>query len=334
MRLSINGFGRMGQCFLRAAFDKGVEFDIVAINGLVPPETIAYLMRYDTTFGKWDKKVEVTDDSVIVEGSEIKTVSDRDPLNLPWEDLDVDLVLEGTGSLRTREDAAKHLDSGAGKVLVTAPCKGSDITIIPGFNNDQYNPEEHVIIDMGSCTTNCLVPVVHVLDEKFGIEKALMTTVHAYTNDQKLIDVKHSKIRRGRSATHSIIPTTTGAAISTCEVMPHLKGRLHGISIRAPVIDASVVDLVTVLREEVTEKKVNSEFRKSAKGRLKGILDYTEEPLVSVDYIGNPHSATIDGSFTTVRGGDLVKVLAWYDNEWGYSNRLVEMAVQMSEHMN
>nr|QBN22355.1 NAD-dependent glyceraldehyde-3-phosphate dehydrogenase [uncultured archaeon] len=274
-----------------------------------------------------EAEVEATDNSIIVGDVRIEFISERDPGELPWSELEVDLVLEATGLFRRREDAAKHLDAGAEKVLITAPGKGegSDITFIPGVNDDQYDPREHVIMDLGSCTTNCLVPTVKVLDDEFGIEKALMTTIHSYTNDQKLLDAVHKDLHRARSATSSIIPTTTGAAIATTKVLPQLEGKLHGIAMRVPTVDASVVDLVALLGEDVTEEGVNSAFKGAAEGELNGILDYTEEPLVSADYIGNPHSAIVDGSFTTVRGGNLVKVLAWYDNEWGYSCRLVDM---------
>ncbi|KXB08231.1 glyceraldehyde-3-phosphate dehydrogenase [candidate division MSBL1 archaeon SCGC-AAA385D11] len=335
MKLAINGFGRIGRCFLRAALERGENFDCVAVNDLAPASTLAYLLKYDSTFGILKEEVNATEDSITVEDMEMKFLSERNPADLPWEDLGIDLVIEGTGIFREREKAAKHLDAGAKKVLITAPGKGegADITLIPGVNNDQYDPEKHKIMSLGSCTTNCLVPTMKVLLDEFGVEKALMTTTHAYTNDQRLLDAVHKKPQRARSAAESIIPTTTGAAIATTKVLPELEGKMHGIALRVPTKDASVVDLVALLGTEVTEDEVNSAFKKASKGDLKGILDYTEEPLVSVDYIGNPHSATIDGPFTKVRGNNLVKVLAWYDNEWGYSCRLVDMANQIGAGM-
>lgn len=335
MRLGINGFGRIGRCFLRAALEKKENFDIAAINDLAPASTLAHLLKYDTTFGELDEEVEATEDSLIVGDLEIDFVSERNPENLPWEEKDVDLALEATGLFRKREDAAKHLDAGAEKVLVTAPGKGegTDITLIRGVNNDQYDPDEHVIMDLGSCTTNCLVPTVKVLDDEFGIQKALMTTIHSYTNNQQLLDGVHKDPRRGRAAAASIIPTTTGAAIATTEVLPQLEGKLHGMAMRVPTLDASVVDLVALLDEDVDEKTVNSTFKEKAEGELEGILGYTEKPLVSSDYIGDPRSAIVDADFTTVRANNLVKVIAWYDNEWGYSNRLVDMVNQIGKEM-
>ncbi|KXB04861.1 glyceraldehyde-3-phosphate dehydrogenase [candidate division MSBL1 archaeon SCGC-AAA382A13] len=335
MRLAINGFGRIGRCFLRAALKKKEHFDIVCINDLAPVSTLAHLLKYDTTFGELDEKVEATEDSLIVGDTEIDFTSKRNPDELPWDEKDVDLALEATGLFRKREDAAKHLEAGADKVLITAPGKGegSDITLIPGISNKDYDPAEHTIMDLGSCTTNCLVPTVKTLDDAFGIQKALMTTIHAYTNNQQLLDAVHKDLRRARAAGVSIIPTTTGAAIATTEVLPQLKGKLHGMAMRVPTIDASVVDLVALLDEEVTEETVNSAYKQAASEELEGILDYTETPLVSTDYIGNPHSAVIDGEFTTVRDKNLVKVIAWYDNEWGYSNRLVDMANQIGKEM-
>lgn len=335
MRLAINGFGRIGRCFLRAALGKEENFDIVAINDLAPASTLAHLLKYDTTFGELDEKVEATDDSLVVGGTEIDFISEKSPEKLPWDDMDVDLALEATGLFRKREDAAKHLDAGAEKVLITAPGKGegSDITFIPGVNDDQYDPENHTIMDLGSCTTNCLVPTVKVLDDEFGIEKALMTTIHAYTNTQQLLDAVHKDLRRARAAAASVIPTTTGAAIATTKVLPHLEGKLHGMAMRVPTLDASVVDLVALVGENVTEESVNSTFEEASKGELEGILGYTETPLVSTDYIGDSRSAVVDGEFTTVRADNLVKVIAWYDNEWGYSNRLVDMVNQIGELM-
>ncbi len=333
LRLAINGFGRIGRCFLRAALSKGHEFDIVAINDLAPAETLAHLLKYDTTFGTLDKKVEAREDSIIVDDLEIDLISEKNPENLPWEEKNIDLALEASGLFRKRKDAAKHLEAGAEKVLITAPGKGegSDIIAIMGVNDDEYDPDEHEIMDLGSCTTNCLVPTVKVLDDRFGLEKALMTTIHAYTNSQNLLDSVHSDLRRARTAAESIIPTTTGAAIATTQVLPHLEGKLHGIAMRIPTIDASIVDLVALLGEDVSEEDVNSAFREASENKLNGILGVSDVPLVSTDYIGDPRSAIIDTEFTTVRAGNMVKVLAWYDNEWGYSNRLVDMSNKIAK---
>ncbi len=335
MRLAINGFGRIGRCFFRSALEEGDKFDIVAINDLADPSTLAHLLKYDTNFGELEENVEATQDSLIVGDMEIDFVSEKNPENLPWEEKDVDLALEASGVFRKRKDAAKHLDAGAEKVLITAPAKGegSDKTFIMGVNDDEYDPNEHTIMDLGSCTTNCLVPTVKVLDDEFGIEKALMTTVHSYTTSQNILDGLHSDLRRARAAASNIIPTTTGAAIATTQVLPQLEGKLHGIALRVPTIDGSIVDLVASLEEDVTEEEVNSAYREASENDLEGILGYATEPLVSSDYIGDSRSAIVDGEFTTVRADNMVKVLAWYDNEWGYSNRLVDMANKISEKM-
>lgn len=335
MRVAINGFGRIGRCFLRSSLDKDLDFDIAAINDLAPASTLAHLLKYDTTFGELDEDVEATDGSIQVGNTEYELLSERDPASLPWDEKDVDLVIEATGLFRKREDAAKHLDAGAEKVLITAPGKGegTDITIIQGVNDEDYDPDKHTIVDIGSCTTNCLVPTVNVLEEEFGIEKALMTTTHSYTTTQSILDSIHKDLRRARAAAANILPTTTGAAIATTQVLPQLEGKLHGIAMRVPTIDASIVDLVALLGEEVTEDEVNDVYLEASEGELEGILDYTEIPLVSSDYIGNPHSATVDGEFTTVRGNNLVKVLSWYDNEWGFSNRLIDTANQIAGQM-
>ncbi len=335
MRIGINGFGRIGRCFLRAALTKKENFEIVAINDLAPVSTMAHLLKYDTTFGELNENVETTEDSLIVGDLEIDFISDKNPEDLPWDEKDVDLALEATGLFRKKKDAARHLDAGAEKVLITAPGKGegSDITLIPGVNDDQYDPEKHEIMDLGSCTTNCLVPTVKVLDDEFGIRKALMTTIHSYTGNQQLLDGVHKDLRRARAAAASIIPTTTGAAIATTEVLPQLEGKLHGMALRVPTLDASVVDLVALLDEEVDEETVNSAYKRASKKDLEGILGYTETPLVSTDYIGDPRSAVVDGEFTTVRAENLVKVISWYDNEWGYSNRLVDMTNKIGKEM-
>lgn len=333
MKVGLNGFGRIGRCFLRATLKRETNFEIAAINDLAPASTLAHLLKHDTTFGELDEEVEATDGSIRVGDKEFDFISEKDPSALPWEDKGVDLAIEATGLFRKREDAAKHKDAGADKVLITAPGKGegSDITVIQGVNDDEYDPDEHDILDIGSCTTNCLVPTVKVIDEEFGLQKALMTTVHSYTTSQQILDGIHKDLRRARAAAQNIIPTTTGAAIATTEVLPHLKGKLHGMALRVPTIDASIVDLVALLDEDVDEETVNSAYKDTAQGDMEGILNYTETPLVSTDYIGDPHSATVDGEFTTVRAGNLVKVLSWYDNEWGFSNRLLDMANQIAE---
>ncbi len=335
MRLAINGFGRIGRCFVRSALARETSFDIVAVNAPSDPSTLAYLLKYDTTFGTLEEEVETTENSIIVGGKEIETLSIRDPEDLPWEEKEIDLALETTGLFRKRKDAAKHLEAGAKKVLISAPGKGDgpDISIIPGVNDDQYDPEKHKIMDLGSCTTNCLVPTVKVLDDNFGIEKALMTTVHAYTMSQRILDGSHKDLRRGRAAAASIIPTTTGAAIATTKILPQLKGKIHGMAMRVPTIDGSVVDLVALLEKDVTKESVNNAYREAAEGKLKGILGYSETPLVSSDYIGDSRSAIVDAEFTTVRENNLVKVISWYDNEWGYSNRLVDMANKIGKYM-
>ncbi|KXA95722.1 glyceraldehyde-3-phosphate dehydrogenase [candidate division MSBL1 archaeon SCGC-AAA259E19] len=335
MKLALNGFGRIGRCFLRATLNRKVDFEIVAINDLAPASTLAHLLKYDSTFGELEEDVEATEDSLIVGDKEIDFISEKNPGELPWEEKGADLAIEATGLFRKREDAAKHLDAGAEKVLITAPGKGegSDITIIQGVNDDEYDPDEHEILDIGSCTTNCLVPTVKVLDDEFGIQKALMTTIHSYTTSQQLLDGIHKDLRRARAAAESIIPTTTGAAIATTEVLPHLEGKLHGMAMRVPTPDASVVDLVALLEDDVTEDKVNSAYAEASEGELEGILGYTETPLVSTDYIGDARSAIVDGDFTTVRADNLVKVISWYDNEWGFSNRLIDTANQISKQM-
>jgi glyceraldehyde 3-phosphate dehydrogenase len=333
MKVAINGFGRIGRVFYRATLQRNKNFECVAVNDLATPSTMAHLLKYDSTFGKLDTEVNATEEAIVVGDEELKFLSERDPANLPWSKMGVDLVIESTGMFTDREGASKHLKAGAKKVLITAPAEEPDVTIVPGVNDGQYDPENHNIISLASCTTNCLSPVAKVLDEKFGIEKALMSTTHAYTGDQRLLDAVHKKLERARSVGLSIIPTTTGAAIATTEVLPKLEGKIHGIALRVPVHDASIVDLVALVGKNTNEEEVNSAFKEAAAGDLKGILDYTDEPLVSVDFIGNPHSAIVDGRSTKVIEGNLVKVLAWYDNEWGYSCRLVDMANQIAEKL-
>jgi glyceraldehyde 3-phosphate dehydrogenase len=333
MRVAINGFGRIGRIFYRAYLKKPKKFECVAINDLADARTLAHLLKYDSVFGRLDIDVKA-DNGIITVGQErLKHISEKDPAKLPWKELGVDLVIESTGVFTDRENASKHIQAGAKKVLITAPAKNPDITIVLGVNDADYDPKKHHVISLGSCTTNCLAPVADVLEKEFGVEKALMTTTHAYTNDQKLLDFMHKDLRRARAAALSIIPTTTGAAKAMGEVLPATKGKMHGIALRVPVPDVSVVDLVALLKRNTTSEEVNSAFKKAADGKLKGILRCVDEPLVSVDFVGDSHSASVDCALTTVIGGNLVKVIAWYDNEWGYSCRLADMANKIAENM-
>lgn len=329
VKLAINGFGRIGRVFLRTAMENREfteNFEIVAINDLTTPKTLAHLLKYDSVFGIWDKKVTATDASIGIDGVEIKVLNKKDPAELPWRDLGVEYVLESTGAFTNREGASKHLSAGAKKVLISAPAKDPDVTIVLGVNEKTYEPSKHTIISMASCTTNCLAPMVKVLHQNFTVKEGFMTTCHAVTNDQRILDLVHKDLRRARAAMLSIIPTTTGAAKAIGEVIPELKGKLDGVALRVPVADGSLTDFVAVVEKETTAQEVNEAFKRAAEGELKGILEYSEEPLVSTDIIGNPHSCIIDGLSTTVMGkrGRLVKVFGWYDNEWGYSNRLVD----------
>jgi len=324
IKVAINGFGRIGRLFYRTAVQRKAKIDFVAINDLTDAPTLAHLLKYDSVHGPLNAKVEVKDSTIIVDGKKLKVLSEREPAKLPWKELGVYLVAECTGRFRDRASAMKHIEAGAKKVLISAPAKGEDITIVPGVNDAKYDHKKHVILSNASCTTNCIAPVVNVLNKAFGIEKGLMTTIHAVTNDQVLLDLQHKDLRRARSAIMSIIPTTTGAAVAATVVMPELKGKLNGMAFRVPVPDGSVVDLVAVLKKKTTEKEVNEAFKKAARGKLKGILDYTEEPIVGVDIITNPLSSIVDGLSTMVIDGNLVKVVAWYDNEWGFSNRMVD----------
>lgn len=331
IRIGINGFGRIGRNVFRAGFDDP-DIEFVAVNDLTDAGTLAHLLKYDSIYGVLDTEIEVTDESMIVGGKEIKVLSQKDPAALTWNDLGVDFVIESTGRFTKREDASKHLTSGgAKKVIITAPAKEEDITIVMGVNEDMYNPREHHIISNASCTTNCLAPIAKVLMDNFGIVKGFMTTVHAYTNDQSILDFPHKDLRRARAAAMSVIPTTTGAARATARVIPELKGRMDGIAMRVPVPDGSVVDFVAILEREVTVEEVNEAFRNAAdKGRYEGILEYTEDPIVSVDVIGNSYSAIFD-ALSTMAIGNLVKVVAWYDNEWGYSCRVIDLVRYMAE---
>ena len=328
MRIAINGFGRIGRNFYRAAFENS-DLEIVAVNDITTAKTLAHLLKYDSVHGKWGG-VESGEDWISVKGKKFDVFSERDPAQLPWSEYDVDCLVESTGIFRDRENASKHLKAGAEKVLISAPGKNSDITLVMGVNHNQYNPKEHKIISNASCTTNCLAPVAKVLNDTYGIECGHMTTVHAYTTDQRLLDLQHKDVRRARAAAMSIIPTTTGAAKAIGDVLPELQGKLTGMAMRVPVYDGSIVDLVVKVGKDTTVEAVNQAFKEAADGDLKSILQYTEEPLVSVDIVHNPHSAIVDGLLTAVNGR-LVKVLAWYDNEWGYSMRMVDVLQMMDK---
>jgi glyceraldehyde 3-phosphate dehydrogenase len=331
-KVAINGFGRIGRMVFRSAID-AENFEIVAINASYPPETLAHLIKYDSNHGKFSGEVVPLEDGLLVNGKKVKLLSSRDPKELPWKELDIDIVIEATGKFNSKEKASLHLEAGAKRVILTAPGKNEDITIVMGVNEEMLDVDHHFIISNASCTTNCLAPVVKVLDQKFGIENGLMTTVHAYTNDQKNIDNPHKDLRRARSCAQSIIPTTTGAAKALSLVLPHLKGKLHGMALRVPTPNVSLVDLVVDLKQDVTVDEVNQAFIDAANGELKGILDFTTEPLVSIDFNTNPHSAIVDGLSTMVMENRKVKVLAWYDNEWGYSCRVVDLTNLVASKM-
>ena len=331
-RIAINGFGRIGRMVFRKAIMED-KLEIAAINASYPAETLAHLIKYDTIHGPFNGEVIALENELIVNGKRVKLLSNRNPEELPWGEMGVDIVIEATGKFNSREKASLHLDAGAKKVILTAPGKNEDVTIVMGVNDDMLDIEKHQIISNASCTTNCLAPVAKVLDEKFGIENGLMTTVHAYTNDQKNIDNPHKDLRRARACAQSIIPTTTGAAKALALVLPQLKGKLHGLSLRVPTPNVSLVDLVVDLKKDVTAEEVNNAFIEAANGPLKGILGFTTEPLVSVDFNSNEHSAIIDGLTTMVMGTNKVKVLAWYDNEWGYSSRVVDLALYVAKEM-
>ncbi|MER5378123.1 type I glyceraldehyde-3-phosphate dehydrogenase [Streptomyces sp. NPDC002553] len=327
IRVGINGFGRIGRNYFRALLEQGADIEIVAVNDLGDTATTAHLLKYDTILGRLKAEVSHTADTITVDGKTIKVLAERNPADIPWGELGVDIVIESTGIFTKKEDAGKHLAGGAKKVLISAPAKDEDVTIVMGVNQDKYDPANHHVISNASCTTNCVAPMAKVLDENFGIVKGLMTTVHAYTNDQRILDFPHKDLRRARAAAENIIPTTTGAAKATALVLPQLKGKLDGIAMRVPVPTGSVTDLVLELGREVTKEEVNAAFQKAAEGELKGILEYTEDPIVSSDIVNAPASCTFDSSLTMVQDGKNVKVIGWYDNEWGYSNRLVDLTV-------
>ncbi|MCZ0756534.1 type I glyceraldehyde-3-phosphate dehydrogenase [Anoxybacillus sp. J5B_2022] len=325
VKIGINGFGRIGRNVFRAAL-KNPNIEVVAVNDLTDAKTLAHLLKYDSVHGTLDAEVSVNGNNLVVNGKEIIVKAERDPAQLGWGELGVDIVVESTGRFTKREDAAKHLEAGAKKVIISAPATNEDITIVMGVNQDKYDPANHHVISNASCTTNCLAPFAKVLHEKFGIIRGMMTTVHSYTNDQQILDLPHKDLRRARAAAESIIPTSTGAAKAVALVLPELKGKLNGMAMRVPTPNVSVVDLVAELEKEVTVEEVNAALKEAAEGELKGILAYNEEPLVSRDYNGNPASSTIDALSTMVMEGKMVKVISWYDNETGYSHRVVDLA--------
>ncbi|MEL3972626.1 glyceraldehyde-3-phosphate dehydrogenase [Rossellomorea oryzaecorticis] len=331
-KIAINGFGRIGRMVFRKAILED-NLEVVAINASYPATTLAHLIKYDTNHGTFDAEVLTEENAIIVNGKRVQLLSDRDPKALPWNELDIDIVIEATGKFNSKDKASLHLEAGAKKVILTAPGKNEDVTIVMGVNESALNIEEHSIISNASCTTNCLAPVAKVLDEQFGIENGLMTTVHAYTNDQKNIDNPHKDLRRARACGQSIIPTTTGAAKALSLVLPQLQGKLHGMALRVPTPNVSLVDLVVDVKRDVTAEEINEAFITASLGSLQGIVEYTTEPLVSIDFNTNPHSAIIDGLSTMVMGDRKVKVLAWYDNEWGYSCRVVDLAKYVASKM-
>ncbi|MDZ7673420.1 MAG: type I glyceraldehyde-3-phosphate dehydrogenase [Halanaerobiales bacterium] len=332
VKVAINGFGAIGRKALRGAIDNP-EIEFVAINDLVDPQVLAYLLKYDSNHGTFDGEIDHTDSSIIVNGKEIKIFNKKDPADLPWGDLGVEVVYEATGFFTDANDAKKHLDAGAKKVIISAPAKNEDITVVLGVNDEDYDPAKHNIISNASCTTNCLAPIAKILDDEYGIEKGLMTTIHSYTSSQNLLDgpYKWKKITRGRAAAENIVPTTTGAAVATTLVLPELEGKLDGMAVRTQTPTGSLVDLVVTLEQDVTEEKINKVMKKYADGEMKGVLEYNEDPIVSRDIIGNPHSSIYDANYTKVIQGNMVKILSWYDNEWGYAQRLNDFAVKMKK---
>jgi glyceraldehyde 3-phosphate dehydrogenase len=332
VKVGINGFGRIGRNLFRAAYESDAELDIVAVNDIADVETLAHLLKYDSILGRFPGEVAEGDGSIVVDGKEIKVLAERDPAALPWGDLGVEVAIESTGLFTKREDASKHLDAGASKVIISAPATEPDVTVALGVNFERdYDPETDHIISNASCTTNCVAPLAKVLHEAVGIEHGLMTTIHAYTADQRLQDMPHKDLRRARAAALNLIPTTTGAAKAVGLVLPELEGRLNGFSMRAPVATGSVVDLVCVVSRETTADEVNAAAREAAEGPLTGIFAYTEDPIVSTDIVKDPHSSIFDAQQTMVMEGTMVKAVAWYDNEWGYSNRVVELAAKVLE---
>ena len=334
VRFGINGFGRIGRCLLRAAFERkeaSLLDGLVAINDIDKPKTLAHLFKYDSVHGVFPGTVTHTEKDLVIEGRRFEVLAEKEPANLPWRARNVDVVIESSGRFTDRDSAQKHLTAGAKKVLISAPAKNPDLTVCIGINHDRYDPAKHNLISNASCTTNCLTPVAKVILDAFGLQKGLMTTIHSYTNDQRILDLPHEDLRRARAAALSMIPTSTGAAKSVAEVIPELKGKLHGISVRVPTPNVSMVDLTCVVSKDVTPEEVNGAFRRAAEGPMKAILKYEEAPTVSVDYNGDPHSAIFDSTNTYVVEKNLVKVLAWYDNEWGFANRLLELVRHVAD---
>ena len=321
--VGINGFGRIGRLVFRAAVAQG-GIDVKAINDLTDAKTLAHLLKYDSTHGRFDGEVEADGDSIVVNGKTIRIIAERDPAMLPWGEIGAEVVLESTGLFSQREQAEAHIQAGAKKVVISQPAKGEDLTVVLGVNDDQLKPE-HTILSNASCTTNCLAPMAKVLQENFGIVKCMMNTIHSYTNDQRILDLPHSDLRRARSAAVSMIPTTTGAAVAVGKVLPELAGKLDGLSIRVPTPDGSLTDFTAVLEKDATVEEINAAFQSAAKGSLQGVLEYSEDPLVLADIVGNAHSCIFDALSTNVVEGNMVKILGWYDNEWGYSNRCVDL---------
>jgi glyceraldehyde 3-phosphate dehydrogenase len=328
VKLAINGFGRIGRLFLRAAAKQGADFEVVAVNDLTDAATMAHLLKYDSVHGVWPEDISHTDDEIVFQGRPIKFLSISDVSMLPWREMGVDIVLECTGRFTDRAAAAKHLDQGAKKVVISAPAKDVDLTVVMGVNDNEYDASRHHVLSNASCTTNCLAPVVKVLRDSFGLESGFMTTVHAYTNDQKILDLPHKDLRRARAAAVSVIPTSTGAARAIGLVIPALKGKLDGFALRVPVPDGSIVDLVATLDREVTVEEINEAVKAAAEGPMKGIIRYTDEPIVSIDIVGDPHSSIFDSQLTMSKGTQ-AKVVMWYDNEWGYSSRMVDLCEKL-----
>jgi glyceraldehyde 3-phosphate dehydrogenase (phosphorylating) len=331
VKIGINGFGRIGRNFFRAAKQRGSDLDFVAVNDITDSKTLAHLLKYDSVLGTFERDIGVFANGITVDGDELRVLAERDPANLPWKELGAQVVVESTGLFTKREDADKHIAAGAEKVIISAPAKGEDLTVVLGVNDDQYDPAQHNVLSNASCTTNSVVPMAKVLDDAFGIDQGFMTTIHAYTNDQRILDLPHEDLRRARAAAINIIPTSTGAAKATGTVMPHLKGKMDGIAMRVPVPDGSVTDLVATLKREVTVEEVNAAFQAASEsGPLSGgLLVYTEDPIVSSDIVGSPASCTFD-SLSTMVMGNVAKVIGWYDNEWGYSNRLVDLVEKVA----
>ena len=331
IKVAINGFGRIGRLLLRAGIERNANIDFVAVNDITDAKTLAHLLKYDSVHGRAPFPVEAEKDAIVVKGKRIRALAQRDPSQLPWKDLDVYLAVESTGLFTDREKAAMHLQAGAKKVLISAPAKNPDITIVMGVNHDKYDHKKHNILSNASCTTNCVAPIAKVLHENFGLKTGLMTTAHAYTNDQRIQDLVHADLRRARAGAINIIPTTTGAAVAATLVLPELSGRMNGIALRVPVPNVSIVDLTCLLEKSTTKEEINATFKKAAEGPLKGILEYTEDPVVSSDFNHSTFSAVFDAQSTMVLGGNFVKVLAWYDNEWGFSCRMVELIELIGE---